>query len=453
MFTMIRQWSQVQVANAQDFRATSRQVLCSGLMTICVMLLCGNSYGQNQGPQWYKGNMHTHSLWSDGNDFPEMICDWYKSRGYHFLTLSDHNILSQGEKWISDQVPIKRGAPRALARYQIRFGDDWVTTRMTEDGKVQVRLKTLDEFRGKFEQPGEFLMIQAEEITDHFGSLPIHINATNIGELIRPKGGESVIETIQNNLKAVEAQRVKLNRPIMAHLNHPNFGYGVSVTQLAAATREHFFEVFNGHPSVNQRGDAKHVSIERMWDIANSLRLTHFDAPPLYGVATDDSHQYFSEQGSIPGRGWVQVRASSLDPDLLVSSMEAGEFYASTGVTLDDVIWNADKRTLRVQVAAESGVTYRIRFVGTRKKAARDLAKAYQAEVADDGLSEFPEEIGQVFQEIEAAEATYELADDQLYVRAVVTASANVERPVWADQKQMAWTQPVGWAKTEKVDR
>ena len=129
--------------------------------------------------------MHTHSLWSDGNDFPEMICDWYKSRGYHFLTLSDHNILSQGEKWISDQVPIKRGAPRALARYQIRFGDDWVTTRMTEDGKVQVRLKTLDEFRGKFEQPGEFLMIQAEEITDHFGSLPIHINATNIGELIR----------------------------------------------------------------------------------------------------------------------------------------------------------------------------------------------------------------------------------------------------------------------------
>ena len=115
MFTMIRQWSPSQFANARDFRATSRQVFCSGLMTISVMLLCGNSYGQNQGPQWYKGNMHTHSLWSDGNDFPEMICDWYKSRGYHFLTLSDHNILSQGEKWISDQVPIKRGAPRALA--------------------------------------------------------------------------------------------------------------------------------------------------------------------------------------------------------------------------------------------------------------------------------------------------------------------------------------------------
>ena len=26
---------------------------------------------------WYKGNTHTHSLWSDGNDFPEMIAKYY----------------------------------------------------------------------------------------------------------------------------------------------------------------------------------------------------------------------------------------------------------------------------------------------------------------------------------------------------------------------------------------
>src|SRR6188474_2607111 len=51
-------------------------------------------------PAWFKGNLHTHSLWSDGNDYPEMIGDWYRRQGYHFLALSDHNILSQGEKWI-----------------------------------------------------------------------------------------------------------------------------------------------------------------------------------------------------------------------------------------------------------------------------------------------------------------------------------------------------------------
>ena len=28
--------------------------------------------------RWWKGNLHTHSLWSDGDDFPEMIVDWYR---------------------------------------------------------------------------------------------------------------------------------------------------------------------------------------------------------------------------------------------------------------------------------------------------------------------------------------------------------------------------------------
>ena len=32
----------------------------------------GNSLADEK-ISWYKGNTHTHSLWSDGNDFPEMI--------------------------------------------------------------------------------------------------------------------------------------------------------------------------------------------------------------------------------------------------------------------------------------------------------------------------------------------------------------------------------------------
>src|SRR3954451_9973397 len=72
------------------------------------------------GPRWYKGNLHTHSLWSDGDDFPEMIADWYKRQGYHFLALSDHNVLSEGERWLD--VPAKGVRPLALARYRARFG-------------------------------------------------------------------------------------------------------------------------------------------------------------------------------------------------------------------------------------------------------------------------------------------------------------------------------------------
>jgi hypothetical protein len=51
--------------------------------------------------RWWKGNLHTHSFWSDGDDFPESIADWYKTNGYHFLALSDHNIMQQGQRWIT----------------------------------------------------------------------------------------------------------------------------------------------------------------------------------------------------------------------------------------------------------------------------------------------------------------------------------------------------------------
>ena len=86
---------------------------------------------QQQGAQyatsgsWWKGNLHTHTFWSDGNDYPEMIVDWYKSRDYDFLALSDHNILSQGERWMD--MSGGRGAGNPLVNYLKRFGDDWVS--------------------------------------------------------------------------------------------------------------------------------------------------------------------------------------------------------------------------------------------------------------------------------------------------------------------------------------
>jgi hypothetical protein len=130
--------------------------------------------------QWYKGNLHTHSYWSDGDEFPEMIMDWYKSRDYDFVALTDHNILAQGEKWIV----VRRGRiyEEAFEKYLSKFGNDWVTFKR-DTGRVQVRLKTYDEYKPMFEDEN-FLIIQAEEITDNFNGKPIHMNATNLQTLI-----------------------------------------------------------------------------------------------------------------------------------------------------------------------------------------------------------------------------------------------------------------------------
>ena len=55
-----------------------------------------SSCGSDESEQiWHKGNLHTHSLWSDGDDFPEMIIKWYKDHNYQFIAISDHNTNSR----------------------------------------------------------------------------------------------------------------------------------------------------------------------------------------------------------------------------------------------------------------------------------------------------------------------------------------------------------------------
>ena len=140
-------------------------------------------------PKWWKGNLHTHSLWSDGDDFPEMIADWYKQHGYHFLALSEHNVIAEGEKWVpADANPTRT---RALAKYRTRFGERWVEQR-EKDGKKLVRLKPLSEFRSLLEEACKFLMIPAEESTHSFAKRPVHINGVNLRDVVKPIDGRDV---------------------------------------------------------------------------------------------------------------------------------------------------------------------------------------------------------------------------------------------------------------------
>ena len=114
------------------------------------------------------------------------------------------------------------------------------------------------------------------------------------------------------------------------HLSHPNFGWGVTAEELMRVKGKRFFEVYNGHPSVRDLGDATHASTERMWDIINTRGLTELKLGLLYGLATDAAHNYhgMAANRSNTGRGWVMVKAKSLSPDNIISSMEKGDFYS-----------------------------------------------------------------------------------------------------------------------------
>jgi hypothetical protein len=118
---------------------------------------------------------------------------------------------------------------------------------------------------------------------------------------------------------------------------------------------------------------------------------------------------------SGPGRGWVMVRAPRLEAGALMAALERGDFYASTGVVLDEV--NATAKGLAIKVQPQGVSKYRIQFIGQG---------------------------GRVLSEVGDSSASYTFSGDEGYVRAKIIESNG----------RMAWVQPVSVARTSsKVGR
>jgi hypothetical protein len=412
-----------------------------GIAFIAVWLASARAAEQSKASaHWWKGNLHTHSLWSDGDDYPEMIVGWYKEHGYQFLALSDHNVMLTGNAWIPALT--NRGGKGALEKYLARYGEAWVERR-EENGRPQVRLKTLEEFRGRFEEPGQFLLIPGEEISDKFESSPIHLNATNLRDLIPPQHGNSVFEVIQNDVNAVLAQRKRTGQPMIPHINHPNFQWALTAEDLLKVRGDRFLEIYNGHPITRNNGDAEHASAERIWDILLTRRVAELRLEPFWGTAVDDSHNYhtYKTENSNPGRGWLMVRAEQLTPAALIAGLDKGDFYATSGVALDEI--RSAGRELALKIKTEPGVSYKTQFIGTRKG-----YDAGSEPVTVDGKTlratrKYSSDIGAVLAEVEGPTPAYRLKGDEIYVRAKVISTRLKENPTVKGDVETAWFQPL----------
>ena len=299
-------------------------------------------------PRWYKGNTHTHTLNSDGDSTPDDVVRWYREHGYAFLVLTDHNFLTA-----TDALNALHGAD------------------------------------------GQFLVIRGEEVTSSFEKAPLHVNGLDVSRGSGAQTGSSVVDVLQH---AVDAIRAAGGVP---HINHPNFRWAITREQLQQVRNNRLFEIYNGHPQVNNAGGGGVPGLEEVWDAILS------SGTMLYGIAVDDAHT-FKQPGNPnvagPGRGWVAVRAPRLERRAIVEALDRGDFYASTGVELTDV--QASPTSLQVVVKPEAWSKYRVQFI----------AKG-----------------GRVVHEATEATAAYTFTGTEGYVRARVLESNG----------RMAWVQPV----------
>ena len=219
--------------------------------------------------RWYKGNTHTHTLNSDGDSTPDDVVRWYREHGYSFVVLTDHNFLTSTDG--AQRVARRR---RAVPRRQGRRSDL------------------------AFERQGDPRQ-RPRRLAQHG----------------RAADGTQVVDVLQ---KSVRRHPRGSGVP---HINHPNFRWSITRDQLQQVRNNRLFEIYNGHPQVNnlggggvagtRRGLGRHP-LERHAALRHrGRRRAHVQGPGNPDVAG-------------PGRGWVVVRAPRLDAAALLESLERG---------------------------------------------------------------------------------------------------------------------------------
>lgn len=416
------------------------------------------------GCRWWRGNLHMHTYWSDGRVFPEQAVDLYKNTlGYDFLALSDHNVfadrtdcwrpvLEKEGKWPPDVT-----RPYFDVYMKSAFGRS-AQTRSAADGSTEVRLRPYDEVKKMFEEPGRFLLMPGVEVTQVTDGINVHANYVNLpdvipsvkgGPLCKSYKGVHPTELIAQNVKEHAALAARLRSPSMLVLNHPQWVYlDIAPENLINNPDVRFFEVCNGGSAFAPLAEDPVKSNDHFWDAVNAFRVLK-GLPLLYGTGSDDTHYYFDLGDKKAGRvgvDYLVVRSAALTPDSLLAAMHAGDFYASTGVTLDDVAFDAATRTLHVKVRPEAGVSYTIRFIATKRGFDQTVRTVEVPAVKGHGKRSVPvysADVGRTVRLAEGVEATYAMTSDDLYVRAKVESSRpSACKEFFHPETQVAWTQP-----------
>ena len=420
--------------------------------------------------RWWRGNLHTHTFWSDGRLFPEEAIEWYRTHGYHFLGLSDHNVFQDNpDRWISE---VERES--YFAEYLSAFPD--AETRQTPDGNREARLRTFAELESRFNDPGRFLLLPAFEATrsaeyadGHRSEL--HMNAVNLPALLpsiaapdfhRIEHDISLADFLVRHVAETDALAQSMGRRSLFTLNHPIWAwYDIAPEVLVETPEVRFFEVCNNGSPFTPAPDLPDdgFDTDRFWDVVNAFRARR-GLPLLFGVGGDDTHVYRGEPHGgmlMPGNAWTLVRAKTLSADALIDAMEAGDFAACEGLEPADVAFDSATGTLSVAVAAKAGASRTIRFIVSKRDFSETPVRMFTARPvvrADIARHErtfriYEDKIGLVAKTAvsapgEALCASYTMGDDDLYVR------ARIEEPgeplctasLHPQHRLVAWTQP-----------
>lgn len=357
---------------------------------------------------WYRGNTHTHTSAtpaSDANGSPEFVRDWYRERGYSFLFITDHEVLTDVAALNDDpeflvlpgqeitQMVLDPAHPHGIRQGHV---NGLGTNRVILPVGFPVLPLELDAvWRAAPAGTKEALFAQRPDIAAILQNYPT--------------GDHTLASTYDRNLREVRAAGG------IPQVNHPNLHWSVAETDLDRLEGPYLMEVWNSFSIASNLGGVdeqgtRRRSTEELWDaLLTSGRV-------VWGTATDDGHEYedFADrEAPTPGKGWILVNADELTPRAIMAALASGRFAASTGVLLSDV--RSDGSSLELDLEPSMGW----------RKAKFEALGLFTTRFIGPG--------GELLAEVHGRRPSYNFRGDEAYVRASVIDSDG----------RRAWTQPV----------
>jgi hypothetical protein len=234
---------------------------------------------------FFKGNLHLHTTWSDGRLPANQVVELFKEKGYHFISLSDHEIYTRTQEFDST---------------------DFITIPGMERGGLNpVEDKNPGYHFGVIDDP---TVDSAKERYSHLEKFEVPI----------------VWEGDDSPQKLIDDLRDHGNLVIF---NHPEW-HLTRFDDMVKYDRFFAIEIYN------------HAT---EWSTASSYGTAYWDhalqnGRRVYGIAADDSHGHYKNWKMLEyAGGWVQVQSEALTHYEVVKSLKEGAFYSSSGPEVYDL--------------------------------------------------------------------------------------------------------------------
>ena len=261
-------------------------------------------------PQYFKTNLHAHSTITDGKFSPEELRALYKERGYQILCISDHNVVVDHSALNEADFLMLTGA---------EFG---------------------------ISQPGQDALYKKSYHLNCISRRPDN----NWQPIMPRKPRESALPYLE-----------KVESPDIPRSHCPE-----RINEIISACNDHDYLVIYNHPVWSLHNYNDYAPLEGLWgmEICNynclySGRDTYSTIPyrdflnenkRIFPVGCDDMHTIKSFAGA-----WIMVGAEKLSYDRVITALEKGDFYATTGPEIHSL--TLEGSTLQITCSDATSIT------------------------------------------------------------------------------------------------